>query len=98
MKKTKRRKVWVNDRGGHLGTVSETRREALLMSTVAVPFVEIRRGDVVLSENQVDALDALLHALEHLVGPNLELRANDEVDWESVSNAKKAVKLLRGGR
>lgn len=59
-KTTKRRKVWVNDRGGHLGTVSKTRREALLMGTVAVPFVEARPGDVVLSREDVARAQRLL--------------------------------------
>lgn len=98
-KTTKRREVWVNDREGVLGgTCEEARSDAAMLGGRPVKFVESRPGDVVLSREDARALDALVHAFGHLVGPNLELRPNDEVDFEALAAAKKAVALLRGGR
>ena len=53
--KTKRRKVWVNDRDGVLsGTCEETRSDAEMLSGRPVPFLESRPGDVVLSREEAE--------------------------------------------
>ena len=63
--KTKRRKVWVNDRDGVLGgTCEKARSNAEMLSGKPVKFIEARPGDVVLSREDVAELKTLVGSIE----------------------------------
>ena len=83
--KTKRRKVWVNDRDGVLGgTCEKARSNAEMLSGRPGKFVEALPGDVVLSREDVARAQRLLDEASTAFRSEkskLELRA-----------------LLRGGR
>ena len=90
--KTKRRKVWVNELEGDLGSVvwhfhanartaAMSNRAAGVQST-PVPFIESRPGDVVLSREDAEWLRQKANA----------------TDFESAADEARTLAILRGGR
>jgi hypothetical protein len=82
MKTTKRRKVWVNEYvGGNLATCAHKSRVSATAQIgsdgKAVPFVEHRSGDVVLSRSQVD--DVVTEAAQALLAEGWDAEDGDQV-------------------
>lgn len=98
-RRTKRLRAWVNVYElGRLGSASESRKEACGVfcgdaaegDREAVPFIESRPGDVVLSREQVDAISKLLTHAAGVLADGLSEQARYPV--------RDALALLRGGR
>ena len=92
-KSQKRRKVWVNEYAvdESLSTVAHPAKWSALESIgsdgKAVPFVELRRGDVVLSQEEAALIRSTLVRLEEIASEHLG-------QMQPVS----VLPLLRGGR
>jgi hypothetical protein len=88
----KRRKVWVNEYvGGVLSSfINSTKKQALGAigsDGVAIPFVEVRRGDVVLSADQRRTLTAVVKWMDESTDGRFKVLVEPELR-----------SLLRGGR